>query len=215
MGVIVRERKETCRFLAVGLLTLLFSLSMAVTALGGQLEDAQAAYERDDYATAYRLYKPLAEQGDASSQFKLGIMYHNGRGVPKDNAEAAKWYRKAAEQGDAQAQFNLGQMYREGKGVLQDYAEAVKWYRKAAEQGDAQAQYNLGTMYFNRQGVSPDYVLAHMWFNLAASRFPASEGEHRDMAVRNRDRVASEMTPAQIAEAQRLAREWKPKKEGK
>ena len=95
----------------------------------------------------------------------------------------------------------------------QDYAEAAKWFRKAAEQGDAKAQYNLGIMYAKGQGVPQDYVLAYMWSNLATSRYPASEKEDREQAVRNRDRVSSMMTPAQFAEAQRLTREWKPKME--
>ncbi len=86
---------------------------------------------------------------------------------------------------------------------------SVKWSRKAAEQGKARAQYNLGIMYGKGQGVPQDYVQAHMWFNLAASRFPP--GEDRDRAVKNRDIVAKRMTPAQISEAQKLAREWKPK----
>ncbi len=84
------------------------------------------------------------------------------------------------------------------------------WYRKAAEQGYAKAQYNLGIMYGNGRGVPQDSAEAHMWFNLAASRFPP--GENRDLAVRNRDKIAKRMTPAQISEAQKLAREWKPKK---
>ncbi len=85
----------------------------------------------------------------------------------------------------------------------------MKWYRKAAEQGVARAQYNLGFMYSHSQGVPQDYVQAHMWYNLAASRF--APGSNRDRAVKNRDIIAAKMTPAQIAEAQRLAREWKPK----
>ena len=85
----------------------------------------------------------------------------------------------------------------------------MKWYRLAAEQGDAPAQYNLGVAYATGQGVPQDYVQAHMWFDLAASRF--SEAEQRDHAVKNRDLAASKMTPAQIAKAQRLALEWKPK----
>ncbi len=68
-------------------------------------------------------------------------------------------------------------------------------------------------MYYKGRGVPQDYVQAHMWLNLAASRFP--QGTDRDMAVKIRDILAAKMTPAQIAEAQRLAREWKPKKEGK
>ena len=127
-----------------------------------------------------------------------------------DYATVVRELRPLAEQGDAKAQAHLGVMYETGLGVPQDYAEAVKWYRKAAEQGIAKAQYNLGFMYANGRGVSQDHVQAHMLFNLAASRFPP--GERRDRAVKNRDIIAKKMTPAQIAEAQKLAREWKPKK---
>ena len=90
-----------------------------------------------------------------------------------------------------------------------DYATAVRLWRPLAEQGYAAAQSNLGVMYAKGQGVSQGYVQAHMWFNLAASRFSASEAED---AVHNRDLAASKMTPAQLAEAERLAREWKPRK---
>jgi hypothetical protein len=156
------------------------------------------------------LWRPLAEQGVALAQNNLGVMYAKGRGVPQDDAEAVKWYRLAAEQGNADAQYNLGVMYEKGEGVPQDYAEAVKWYRLAAEQGQALAQNNLGVMYARGEGVPQDDVQAHMWFDLAAAGFSASEAE-RDRAVQNRDIIASKMTPAQLAEAQRLAREWKPK----
>ena len=94
-------------------------------------------------------------------------------------------------------------MYSEGQGVPQDYAAAVKWYRLAADQGDAYAQYNLGVMYANGRGVPQDYVQAHKWYNLGAV---AGDKD----AIKNRDNVAGKMTPAQIAEAQKLAREWKP-----
>jgi hypothetical protein len=120
-------------------------------------------------------------------------------------------YRKAAEQGNAAAQNDLGNMYTEGQGVPPDYVEAMKWLRKAAEQGNAAAQNNLGNMYSNGQGVPQDYVQAHKWFNLAAARIPASETESRAIAIKSRDSVASKMTPAQVAEAQKLASEWKPK----
>ena len=251
MGAKARERKEMYRDLTFGLLTLLIPISMAVTAYAGQFADADAAYSRGDYATTYRLLKPLAEKGNDKAQYNLGIMYGKGQGVPKDDTEAVKWFRKAAEQGIPKAQFNLGIMYEKGQGVPQDYAEAVKWlhraaehgypkaqynlgflyekgqgvpqdyaeavkrWRKAAEQGYARAQYNLGFLYEKGQGVPKDYVLSLMWFNLAASRFHASEGKERELAVKSGNLVASKMTPAQIAEAERLAREWKPKKEGK
>ena len=125
---------------------------------------------------------------------------------------AVGWYRKAVELGYAHAQYNLGIMYAEGQGVVRDYAVAVEWYRKAAEQGVAAAQFNLGLMYAKGRGVPQDYAAAHKWLNLAASRFPASGWNQRDSAVKAREAIATLMTSAQIAEAQRLAREWKPKK---
>ena len=95
-------------------------------------------------------------------------------------------------------------MYDNGRGVPRDYAAAMSWYRKAAEQGHASAQNNLGLMYGKGQGVTQDYVQAHMWWNLAAAKGDTD-------AVKNRDLIAAKLTPAQIAEAQKLAREWKPK----
>jgi TPR repeat protein len=105
----------------------------------------------------------------------------------------------------------LGGLYDFGKGVAQDYAEAVTWYRLAAAQGFASAQsllgsmsqFNLGNMYLLGHSVPQDYVLAHLWFNLAAARGDKD-------AAKNRDIVEELMTPDQIAEAQRVAREWKP-----
>ena len=72
-------------------------------------------------------------QGHASAQFNLGVMYDNGRGVLKDDAEAVRWYRLAAEQGQAQAQYGLGRMYAFGRGVLKDDAEAMRWFRLATK----------------------------------------------------------------------------------
>lgn len=86
----------------------------------------------------------------------------------------------------------------------------MKWYRLAADQGDAPAQYNLGLSYAKGEVGEPDNVTAYVWFNLAAARFPVSD-LRRSAAAANRDLVASKMTPDQIAEAQRLTRDWKPK----
>jgi len=125
-----------------------------------------------------------------------------------DYKKALEMFKPLAEQGDAAAQFNLGNMYLYGEGVPQDYAEAAKWYRKAAEQGDPKAQHNLGLMYLNGEGVPQDYVQAHKWFNLSASR---SQGKDHDNAVDSRNVTEKKMTPAQVAEAQKLAFELKPK----
>jgi hypothetical protein len=118
-----------------------------------------------------------------------------------DYDTALREWRPLAEQGNPGAQLNLGFMYDNGYGVPQNYKEAIKWYRKAAEQGNDRAQYNLGLMYDSGYGVPQDYVQAHMWYNIAGVA-----GE--SAAVSYRDFVAQGMTPDQVAEAQRLAREW-------
>jgi TPR repeat protein len=135
----------------------------------GPLEDGIAAYQRGDFATALRLFQPLAEQGDASAQSNLGVMYEQGRGVAQNYREAMRWFRLAAMQGDASAQSNLGVMYFKGQGIAQDFREAMKWYRLGAGQGNAEAQFNLGVMYEQGRGVPQDLLRAHMWFNLADS----------------------------------------------
>ena len=130
-----------------------------------------------------------------------------------DYETALRLLRPLAEQGDPRAETTLGVMYDEGHGVPQDDAGALIWYRLAAEQGYAQAQFNLGVMYAKGEADDghQDNVSAHMWFNLAASRFSASEPMARSAAIKSRDAVASRMTPEEIARAQQLARDWKPK----
>ena len=100
------------------------------------------AYDKKDYATALREWKPLAEQGYASAQFDLGFMYEKGRGILQNYKTAVKWYRLAAEQGDALAQNNLGYMYDKGRGVPQDYIRAHMWYNIAASSGNKGASKN-------------------------------------------------------------------------
>ena len=119
-------------------------------------------------------------------------------------------FRLTADQRHAGGQFDLGAIYASGQGARQDYAEAVKWFH-LAEQGFAAARDGLGDMCLNGLGVPRDYVQAHKCYCLAAARYSAIK-EVRAHAVMNRDSVAAEMTSAQLAEAQKLAREWKPKK---
>lgn len=203
---------------------------------------AKTEYENGNYAAAHQLFRPLAEQGHATAQFYLGIMFAFGQGLSQDHAEAVHWFRKAAEQGHLEAQVNLAKSYADGKGITQDYQEAKRWYERAVAQGDGDAHVNLGNLYYKGLGVPQDYgralmhfrfaanggsavamaklglmyklgdgvlqdfVRAYMWFNLAGAR----GYEH---AAVFRDGVAKQMTPDQIAEAERLAREWKPKSE--
>ena len=153
--------------------------------------------------TANDLHK-LAEAGNAAAQNRLGLLYHDGQGVPQSYEGAKHWFTKAAEKEHAGAQVNLGTIYLVGHGFYQSDPLAQFWFRKAAEQKDALAFAKLGLMYARGWGVSRDFIQAHMWYNLAAAN------GRKDVAEM-RDELAKQMTPAQIAEAQKLAREWKPK----
>ena len=123
----------TKRLLSLALLLVVCAIPPA---LAGPLEDGLAAYKKGDFDVAVSLLRPLAEQGNAQAEEKLGRMYQRGRGVAKDFQRAVDWYRKAAEQGDAAAQGRLGFLYRVGAGVPRDLKLAMKWYRQAAEQGN-------------------------------------------------------------------------------
>jgi TPR repeat protein len=185
------------------------SVAFSGQVFAGPLEDADIAYQRGDYTAATEALLPLAEQGEIRAQLTLGTMNYS---QPQPDYEAAaKWFRLAAAQGDVEAERYLGYMYSHGQGVARDDKEAVKWYGRAAEQGDADAQADLAGMYSAARGTSQNYVQAHKWFSVAASRFPASERSKRAEALRNSERLAEKMSPSQIEEAKRLAREWVPK----
>jgi len=224
--------------ISISLLLLILACPILPRPLYAGEKEGAAAFARGDFKTAFMEFKPLAEKGLAEAQNALGIMYSSGNGVAKDYKEAVKWFKKAAEQGEASAQYNLGGMYYDGDGVAKDYKEAIKWFRKAAEQGltnaqnslgvkyaigqgvtrdykeavkwyreaaehgYADAQHNLGVMYYDGKGVTRDYVLSYKWFNIAASGGDES-------ARKGLDALEEKMTSEQIAEAQKLSREFK------
>jgi TPR repeat protein len=217
------------------ILVLALTLSVTPFSFSADFEVGFAAYQKGNFAEALNEWRPLAEQGNASAQFNLGIMYRNGKGVPQDDKAAIKWNTLAAEQGNASAQYNLGLSYNNGEGVPQDYKAAIKWYTLAAEQGFASAQYNLGLSYNNGEGVPQDYKAAIKWYTLAAEQGNTSaqfnlgvmyydgkgtlvdyvtahmwlniaSSNGKDPKARNM--ITEEMTAEQIQEAQTLAREW-------
>ena len=172
-------------------MTRIFGILIAVLFLSvGQTASAQYSNE---------LLK-RAQDGDAEAQRTLGLIHKNGQDVIQDYAEAVKWFLRAAEQGDALAQGNLGIAYTNGEGAVQDHTEAVKWFRRAAEQGESQSQGLLGVAYGIGRGVTQDVVYSHMWFNISLSL-------GNDIGKKGRDMIATQMTPEQIVEAQKMARE--------
>jgi hypothetical protein len=161
-----------------------------------------------DAVEAVKWFRKSAEQGNMSGQCALGHAYDTGEGVPQDDAEAVRWYRKSAEQGNAKAQYNLGLSMAKGKGVPQNAVEAAKWYRKSAEQGNMGGQCALGLAYSRGQGVGHDFVKGYFWLNLASAQGDAIAKESKEIIIRA-------MTRKQIAEAQKLSREWMEKREKK
>jgi TPR repeat protein len=222
------------------ILILVGLLLASASAFAGDLEDAKAAYERGDYATAVSKLTTAAKQGNSHAQFNLGVMYFYGDGVSRDQDKGVYWFMKAAEQGYAVAQHNLGYMYFSGEGVPKNHKKALYWRTQAAEQGYANAQNSLGTMYEKGDGVSRDYKQAVYWYTRAAeqgdeiaqnnlgamyhhgtgvTRNPIEAYKWFMLAVALGDKNARknlamaerQMTPEQIAEGKRLASEWKPR----
>jgi TPR repeat protein len=155
-----------CQNFLRALLITMLALSCTVNSgviFASPLEDSLAAYDRGDYATAVRLLRPLAEQGNAQAQNGLGAMYYNGKGVAQDFKEAVKWYRLAAAQGYASAQVNLAAMYYEGQGVAEDFIRAYMWLSIAAANGnpDAVRMRDSISKYLIDQQVVEAQAMAH------------------------------------------------------
>jgi uncharacterized protein len=172
------------------------------------LHAGERAFLEGNYAGACENFLPLARSGNAAAQYYLGRMHHEGKGLPEDNRRAFEWARKAAEQGNGDAEALLGVLYAQGQGVQKDDAQAALWFHKAAHRGNASGQSKMGMCYMRGIGVPKDCVTAWMWFDLAASQ---TSGHDQMCNCDLRDTIAAlGLTPAQIGEARRMSREWKP-----
>ena len=165
--------------------------------LGVFYRDARGDVHKDEREAA-RLFRLSAEQGFHLAQLNLGLLYAEGRGVPRDDAEAVRLYRLAADQGNAHAQSQLGFMYRNARGVPRDLAEALRWFKKSADAGDARGQSNLGAMYAQGLGVTRDDVEAVRLYRLAAEQGNAWAQSQLGFMYRNARGV-----PRDLAEALR------------
>jgi len=187
-------------------------LDLSGKVVAGIREEAHAgvqkgidAYESNDFQAASDVFEPLAAKGDAIAQFYLGRMHVQGKGNFKpDYTEAFAFTLKSAEQELAEAEDLLGFMYYYGLGVAPDQKVAAGWLSKAAEQGVVEAQNNLGRLYDKGEGVPQDRVQAYKWFKLALN------AGHEASAVRLKE-ARAKMTPQQLAQAEVLTSEWKPK----
>ena len=165
----------------------------AQLSLGVMHAEGQANLPRSP-ATAAKWFKQAAgtcEQGDATSQYDLGVLYYFGLGVLQSYDLAAKWFRCAATKGFASAQFNLGIMYYHGQGISRDYEEAAKWLTLASQQGLADAQSSLGTLYIHGSGVAQDETKAIRLWEAAAKQGWARAKNHLGLTHARRGQHAA------------------------
>jgi uncharacterized protein len=244
MGLPSRAKGEYRSAQRVGCLTsqaaaLLLSALITTVAHAG-MNQGLAAYDSADYATARKELLPLAEQGNAQAQYRLGKMANLGQGRPPDKKEAAKWFHLAAQQGLAAAQGALGYLCLVGEGVSQNNDLALTWTRKAAEQGDATAQFNLSVMHGEPFGIKKDPAESLKWLRRAADQrhvqalntlgsiyekgtgsagpkpvfayvlFAASAEKGDSAAAAKRTTLEMGMSAKDLQASQELARKWKP-----
>jgi TPR repeat protein len=182
-------------------LLLACGLLLAVSAWSGESEKGLLAFNSNEYDAAFAIWQPLADAGDAESQYGLGMMYGNGFGVAMDDALALKWYGLAAEQGHSGAMCNLAVMHQNGWGVPLNEEEAVRLYSLAAEQGVAEAMVSLGRHFAMDFSEAYDPLEAYKWFSLAALRDDID-------ASSKRDTIAAKLTVEQIAEGNAMIDVW-------
>jgi len=132
------------------------------------LRAGQTSFMVGDYVSAYRMWRPLAEDGNKEAQYNLGFMYESGWGVTQNFSEALSWYRSAAEQGEFRAQFNLGLLYLSGKGVDKNAEQGIYWIERAAGKGHLRAQEFLANAYESgKYGLGVDAKKSRFWANKA------------------------------------------------
>ncbi len=153
----------------------LWALVAAATACsssddGPGYAEGEAAYERGDFERAHRIWKPLADEGHADAQVRVGAMYFHGEGVDKDADLAVGYWTEAAAEGDLEAKIGLGNAYAEGRGASEDQATAVRWWRLAAKGGHVDAQVGLAQAYANARGVDRDFQQAEAWWRRATDQ---------------------------------------------
>ncbi len=179
-----------------------------VRGLDSTVQRGHDAWRRGDYPSAFKLLLPAAVQGNAIAQHRLGVMYINGDGVPRDYAEATRWFRLAADQNQGEAQFSMGLRYFEGQSVPRDLTEAARWFQLAANQGVGVASSMLAQCYATGRGVPQDYFEAYKWLSVAGTDI---EPQRATITLRE---LRRKLTADQLAEAERRAREFVPKRTG-
>ena len=182
--------------------TLLFLAGFIALPAMADFQEGGDAYKNGDYETAAREFLPLAKKGDHRAMYALGSMYAAGHGVPRDLDESRRWFSKAARYGRPDAQYKLGLIYARGLGVKPDPRRAINWFGKSARQGYGLSQYQVGLMYRQGEGVGQNNIKAYAWLQTAA-------GNAVPEAQSLLEQITAELTPEELAEANKLSREYR------
>ncbi len=196
----------TLRFLLV-----VCALGLCLMApVAADFDSGLSAFLNSDYRRAREIWQPLAEDGDAQSQFDVGLMLEGGHGIPPDAEKAAAWYRRAAEQGITEAELSLGRLNEHGRGVARNMVQAAALYRSAAIKGIAQAQYNLAKLYLGGEGVTPNRDLGIAWMQRSAAQSYGRAAQHLDMMGIALEEPESAIPEGELAASERTAGETLP-----
>jgi TPR repeat protein len=160
----------------IRLFSVLALLSAAQIAAAAPFEAGLNAMDREHYATAFRAWKKLADQGAAEAQNNIGYLYEQGRGVKQSYARAIEWYKKAAEQDLAEAHHNLGMLAFLGYGMRKDYLIAKRHFTNAGDLDQADSEYMLGLIYHQGHGVKKNLARAKDYF-LEAATHDSTKGQ--------------------------------------
>jgi len=161
---------------------------------------AAEASKRKDFNGEIKLYKLGVQENNPWAKLILGLTYHDGKNIPRNDSEAIKLVKSAAEQGYGEAQEILGTLFDLGVMVVQNYGEALHWHKMAASKGCHDAWRSLSQIYRDGKGTTRNYVKAHMWMNLYTARTYAGEFE-----IEERNRLEKSMTQQQVNQAHKLA----------
>ena len=164
-----------------------------------------------NFEEALKWYRKAALTGYPDAAFNLGVAYSEGKGVQTDKSQALHWYQLAADSGYAPAQVILGNIYFRGDGIAADEKSGANWYLKAAEQDDVVAEFMIANLYVTGQGVSEDLVQAYKWLSIAEG---ANHPDAKKTAEERKNLIVDRLSPAQISEAEKQAKEWIAKRRG-
>ncbi|HTL54851.1 MAG TPA: PEGA domain-containing protein [Candidatus Limnocylindrales bacterium] len=170
------------------------------------LEFASGTGVKRDRSEAVHWFRAAAEKGFSPAQLELGMCYLEGQGIDANGSEALKWFRQASSLGSASADYQIGNCYLEGIGTAKDIEEGIRWVQQAADKGAATAQSALALAYERGTGVPKDNVQAYKWYALAGAQDDAHAADIRFSMAK----LEAQLTKDQLAEAQRLAHEFKP-----